>query len=151
MSGRGRLIAFVGVMFLIAFLLNWLWEILQISAYADLDGRALSAIMLHCGRAALGDAAITVGVYGIGALAAGTLAWGLRPGWNVYATGALLGFIQAALIERAATLSGRWSYSDRMPIVPGLDVGLWPLLQLTVLVPISWLVAQAVVVRQPKS
>lgn len=30
---------------------------------------------------------------------------------------------------------GRWSYNHRMPVEPVLETGLWPLLQLTLLVP----------------
>jgi hypothetical protein len=41
----------------------------------------------------------------------------------------------AAIVERIGISAGQWSYTQRMPIVPVLDVGLWPLLQLTVLVP----------------
>jgi len=35
----------------------------------------------------------------------------------------------------------KWSYNERMPIVPAVEVGLWPLLQLSILVPASMIVA----------
>jgi hypothetical protein len=57
--------------------------------------------------------------------------------WNVYATAALLGGACAAAYEWRALVTGRWFYAERMPVVPLLGVGLWPLLQLTLLVPLA--------------
>lgn len=42
----------------------------------------------------------------------------------MYATAALLGGASAAAIEWPALAFGRWSYTDRVPIVPVLDIGL---------------------------
>lgn len=95
-----------------------------------------------CTAATLGDVAITLGICGIGALSTGRLQWGLEKKWNVYATAALLGAACAAAIEWRALAFGRWSYTDQMPIVLFVGVGLWPLLQLTLLVPIAlWIAA----------
>jgi hypothetical protein len=119
---------------LAAFLLNWLWEIAQMPAYAA-PARSLGASALAHVVPGLGDVAITLGVYGIAALADGRLSWGMTGGWNVYATAALLGGTCAAAYELIALAQGWWSYSDLMPVVPVLGVGLWPLLQLTLLIP----------------
>lgn len=40
-------------------------------------------------------------------------------------------------MEWRALATGRWSYTDGMPILPVLGVGLWPVLQLTLLTPIA--------------
>jgi hypothetical protein len=45
--------------------------------------------------------------------------------------------VSALLVEWTALSAGAWSYNDRMPIVPLLDAGLWPGLQLTILVPVT--------------
>ena len=47
----------------------------------------------------------------------------------------------ATAVEWKALASGSWSYTDRMPIVPVLDVGLWPLVQLTLLAPAAFWIA----------
>ena len=60
----------------------------------------------------------------------------LRGRWNIYATAAVLGLAYAALA------AGRWSYTERMPVVPGLGAGLWPLLQMTLLPPLTFLFAR---------
>jgi hypothetical protein len=119
---------------LAAFLLNWLWEIAQMPAYT-VPARSLGASALAHVVPGLGDVAITLGAYGIAALAAGRLSWGMTGRWNVYATVALLGGASATAYELIALAQGWWSYSDLMPVVPVLGVGLWPLLQLTLLIP----------------
>lgn len=134
------LLRFLTVLFAVAFALNWPWEMLQMPAYAEMAGRTWRATALRCTVATLGDAAVTLGIWGVGSLAAGRLRGGWGGRWNVLATGALSGALMAAAIEWTALGSGRWSYTERMPIVPVLGVGLWPLLQLTLLVPAAiWL------------
>jgi hypothetical protein len=125
-----------------AFVLNWLWEMFQMPLFVEMAGRSWLETALPCARAALGDVVMAFSIYGLGALAARNWFWGLGGGWNVYLTGALLGGVFAAAYEWNALASDRWSYSERMPIVPILDVGLWPLLQLPLLVPASWAIAR---------
>lgn len=124
-----------------SFALNWLWEMLQMPAFVEMAGRSWTETALPCAGAAVGDVAITLGIYGLGALAARSCCWGLEGVWNVYLTGTLLGGIFAATFEWYSMASDRWSYNERMPIVPVLNLGLWPLLQLMLLVPISWAIA----------
>ena len=133
--------SFFAALLVAAFGLNWIWEMLQMPAYAEMAGRAWHDTFWICTRASLGDVLITLSVYGVGALAAGQVRWGTTGRWNVYATAALLGAACAAVIEWKALATGRWNYSERMPIVPLLGVGLWPTLQLTLLVPASVRVA----------
>jgi hypothetical protein len=122
---------------LIAFGLNWPWEMAQMSAYAEMAGRSWLETALPCTVAALGDVGLTLGVCGLGALAAGRAGWGMEGSWNVYAAAALLGGICALAFEWQALAFGRWSYDERMPVVPLLGVGLWPALQLILLTPVS--------------
>jgi hypothetical protein len=132
---------FFAALVLVAFGLNWPWEMVQMPAYVEMAGRSWAETVLPCALAALGDVAVTLTIYGLGALAAGQWRWGVEPRWNIYATGALLGGLVATALECRFLASGRWSYNERMPVVPILGVGLWPLLQLTLLVPISWAIA----------
>ena len=133
---------FLLVLALCAFALNWLWEMLQMPGYAEMAGLSWRVTAARCTTATLGDVVITLGIYGIGATAAGQWHWGLVGGWNVLATGAMLGALIAVAVEHVALAHGRWSYTDRMPIVPVLAVGLWPFLQLTVLVPLALALAR---------
>lgn len=133
---------FVAALLVSAFGLNWLWEMAQMPAYAEMAGRSWGQTVPTCTLAAVGDVGMTLAIYAAGALAAGSLRWGLQRRWNVYAAAAILGAAAATAIEWRALASGRWSYAERMPIVPVLGVGLWPLLQLTLLVPAAlWIAA----------
>jgi hypothetical protein len=122
--------------------LNEIWEMAQMSAYVETAGDSWKSTLGLCTLAAVGDVAISLGVYAAVALAAGDLGWGLRGHWNNYAIAAVLGLASAALVEHAALAVGRWSYTERMPIVPGLGAGLWPLLQMTLLPPLTFLFAR---------
>ena len=106
-------------------------------AYAEMAGRAWGQTVVTCTVATLGDVAVTFAVWAVGALAAGRLTWGMSGRWNVYAAAALLGGAWAVAYECHSLATGRWSYDGRMPVVPLVGVGLWPLLQLTLLIPLA--------------
>ncbi len=128
---------------LASFVLNEIWEMAQMSAYVETAGHSWMSTLGLCSRAAVGDVGITLGIYAAGALAAGNLGWGLRGRWNIYATVAVLGLAYASLVEHAALAAGRWSYTERMPVVSVLGAGLWPLLQMTLLPPLAFLLARS--------
>lgn len=135
------LTSFVAALVLAAFGLNWLWEMVQMPAYVEMAGRSWLETALPCAVASLGDVAVTLALYGLGALAAGRWRWAVEPRWNVDVAGAALGGLVATALECRFLAAGRWSYNERMPVVPIWGVGLWPLLQLTSLVPVSWAIA----------
>jgi len=126
---------------LVAFALNWLWEMLQMPAYAEMAGRSWSESALRRALAALADVGFTCAAHATGALAAGYLSWGMSGKWNIYATGALVAGAIGTAAEWDAVRSGRWSYTDRMPMVPVLGLGLWPVLQLALLAPLAFAIA----------
>jgi fatty acid desaturase len=123
-----------------SFVLNELWEMAQMPAYAETAGRSLSRTIGPCSRAAVGDVGITLGIHTVIALAVCDLGWTLRRRWGASAAAAALGLACAILVECAALAAGRWSYTEQMPVVPALDAGLWPLLQMTLLPPFTFLV-----------
>ena len=127
---------------LAGFVLNEIWEMAQMSAYVETAGHSWTSTLGFCTRAAVGDVGIILGIYAAGALAAGDLGWGLRGRWNIYAAAAVLGLAYAVLVEHAALAAGRWSYTERMPVVSVLGAGLWPLLQMTLLPPLTFWIAQ---------
>jgi hypothetical protein len=145
-------LVFAAALAAVAFVLNWAWEMVQMPAYRELAGRGWSETLGPCTTAAAGDVGLTFLVYGLAALAGGKLSWGGGREWNVYAAAALLGALIAAAVEwRAAAALARWSYTDRMPVVPVLGVGLWPLVQLAVLTPLSLRLARRLAERVTRS
>ncbi len=137
-----RLGAFFAALTLSAFAFNWVWEMAQMPAYREAAGRPWPETVPTCTLAALGDVAIILAVYGAGALATGDVRWGLSGRWSVYTSAALLGGACAVALEWRAFATGRWSYTDAMPVIPLLGVGLWPVLQLTVLTPTAFGIAR---------
>ena len=139
---------FFAALALASFVLNWLWEMMQMRAYVEMAGREWQDTLLSCTLATLGDVAVTFAVWAIGALAAADVRWGMAGRWNGYITAALLGGACAVAYEWKDLGSGHWHYSDRMPVVPVLGVGLWPLLQLALLVPLAFGLARRWAVRR---
>lgn len=137
-----RLGRFFATTALTSFALNEMWEMAQMPAYIETAGHSWMDTLGFCTRTAVGDVVIILGIYAACALAAGDLGWGLRGRWNIYAATCVLGLTYAALVEHAALAAGRWTYTERMPIVPWLDAGLWPLLQMTLLPPLTLLLAR---------
>ncbi len=129
------LVSFLIWLFVFAFLLNWFWEILQVPAYETMAGFSRLEKIYIITRASFADAAITLGIYGIGAAAARQSRWAMDGGWKCYLVFALLGAAAATIIEWIALAFDFWRYHGQMPIVPVLGVGLSPFLQLTLLAP----------------
>ena len=129
--------SFAAILFAVSFAADWVWEMSQMSAYAPMPGHTWKEVTLFCTAASVGDAALTLLIFGAGALAARRWSWVEEFGWKAYAVAAFLGAVATVVIERAALGAGYWSYVSRMPRVPLLGVGLLPLMQLTVLVPFS--------------
>ena len=129
----------------LAFGLNWLWEMVQMPAFQEMAGRSWLETSRRCTIAALGDVAMILAIYAIGAVAAGDARWGTAPKWIIYATEVLLGAGIACAFEWFSLATGRWTYNEHMPVIPGLRIGLWPLLQLALLAPLSyWLAHQCI-------
>lgn len=128
---------FLAGLSIVAFALNWWWEMLQMPAFLQMMGRPWRSTVLLCTFASLGDAAVTLAIYTAVALGVRNWRWAVAGRWQAYLAAALSGGIIAVAIEKAALAASAWSYSSRMPIVPVLGVGLVPLLQLTLLVPFA--------------
>lgn len=104
--------------------------------FAGMAGTAHGEANKSCSRATLGDAVIMLVAYGFVALVARNRRWILAPALSQLALFVAIGVVVTAVIEWLV-LHGRWidswSYARGMPIVPGLGIGLVPLLQWIVL------------------
>jgi hypothetical protein len=106
-SGTPRLQwSFFAALLVTAFGLNWLWEMVQMPAYAEMAGRTWRETAWPCAGASLGDTALTLLVYGIIALAARRLDWPMEAKWYAYAAAALLGAACAVAFEWKALAEG---------------------------------------------
>lgn len=127
---------------LFAFLLNLPWEFAQVPLFAGMPSARHWSAILVCGAATLGDVVLALAAYWTVALTAGGRQWILGPTRGQVLRFVAVGVLATIVIERLATGPlGRWTYSDAMPVVPLLGVGLSPLLQWIVLPPlIVWFV-----------
>lgn len=123
---------FIFRLFMISTAVNYVWEMAQMPLYQDMSFAALSSWLL-CFRASLGDGLIIVAIWALGALLYRRGRWfrplQSGPALFLLASGALI----AVVIELHALAAERWSYSEMMPIIPWLEVGLSPFVQLLLL------------------
>jgi hypothetical protein len=125
-----------------AFLLSFAWEILQSGFFRGmLEARHGDAVRL-CMIARAGDVGIMLasfwGVAGLG----GGRQWARHPTPAQIAGFTAFGLAISIIVERLAMQEwGLWCYSDAMPVIPILEVGLIPLLMWSVLPPlVIWFV-----------
>jgi len=124
----------------VTFLLHYAWELLQGPLYTQFAGLSWTEHALPCLPAALGDVVIAAVAHAFaGAL---TRRWRWPFERNRMAPALLwlaAGLVITVTFELLAVSWGRWAYTERMPQV--LGVGLSPLLQWTLLPPLSLLLA----------
>ena len=122
---------YVFAVFSIAFLLNAIWEILQIPLYAE--GVYSFSHVLFCLLASVADAIMVLLIYFAFALVYKKPLWiqDLKPSRIILLI--LAGAIGAVLAETRHLSIGTWSYAETMPVIPILNTGLSPVLQFMVL------------------
>lgn len=113
----------------LAFLFNWAWETVHAAAFIESSG-TLAFRFWHCLPMAVTDAGWTLALW---AVVCGLAHASVRlPASRLVLLG-VLGAVTAVAVERIALATGRWTYNSLMPIVPLVRVGLWPMLQMTLL------------------
>ena len=117
--------------FLAAFGLNWIWENLHSVLYAHYQGHEISQFVLA--RAAIFDAIFILIIVWL----ATRLFKSQRPRMIFII---IVGLILAVGIEWWALETGRWTYAAAMPIVPFINAGLTPTIQLALTGYLAYLV-----------
>lgn len=119
--------------FLLSFFLNLIWENLHSHLYVHYLGQKITEFILM--RASLVDA-ITITVISFPFLFNTALS---KKDWLIILAGILI----AISIELYALKTGRWAYNNSMPIIPILNIGLTPTIQLALTGYLSyWLVVK---------
>ena len=119
----------------ITFVLHWMWEIAHGPAYVD-TAIPLEQRVWHCLPMALVDTAWSGGIIALILVMTRARALGIA---------AVAGAATAVLLERFALDTGRWTYNQMMPIVPVVNVGLWPVVQMALITPVALVLARAYV------
>ncbi len=119
--------------FVVAVLLNYLWELAQAPLYVRLE-RYDAGVFWHCFVASLGDGVMVLLIMALGWIILHRWDWFQQPGVAGYVAMFITGLTLAVLVEFVAVhILGRWQYTVNMPIVPGFDVGLVPIVQMLIL------------------
>ena len=127
MTAKGAIFIFI-----VAFLLNTIWETIHSLLYIQYRGGVISEYVLL--RAAAFDAAIIL----LGIFIAQRFF-----GFHKIQFLLIFWLFVAIIIEWWALATGRWVYSGAMPIVPFLEIGLTPMIQLATLGLFSYLLDKA--------
>jgi hypothetical protein len=125
----------VARLFVVAVLINYPWEVAQAPLYVGLA--SFRAIWWHCFVASLGDGLLLLGIFTAGWIALRRYTWFVHPKVQGYGVMLVTGLVIGVAVEWIAVhLLGRWLYSSRMPLVPGLAIGVVPVAQMLVLPPL---------------
>jgi len=111
--------------FVLAFFLNLIWENLHSLLYVHYKGGPITGLILV--RAALFDASVILLL--IFLLTRLPKHISSRYSWLLIIDGTII----AVLLEWWALSQGRWPYTEAMPVIPFLNTGLTPTIQLGLL------------------
>jgi hypothetical protein len=141
MENRGRNRSLRGItwympaIFIAAVGLNFAWEIGQAFLYIGMDYDA--AMVVHCMMASFGDGFILWVIYLVGVFTFRDSRWFVLPLAPHYAVMLFAGLIISIIVEWIGLdLLNRWAYTASMPVIPVLNIGLIPVLQMLILPPI---------------
>jgi len=120
-----------------SFLLHFVWEFIQLPTYVGMAEMPHWEGTKLCLSATFGDVGFALLAYWITALAARDRDWILdQVGWQIALFIAIGVGLTIGFEYYYTQISGRWIYSDSMPLVPPFETGLSPLLQWLVIPPI---------------
>ena len=135
-----------------ALLLNFPWEVLQAPLFKGMAVAPHATVIGACVQATFGDMVIMLLAHASVAVVTRRRLWILAPSRLEVVGFVAIGLGITALIEWLATRGywfQSWTYSPGMPVIPGIEVGLSPLIQWTIvpLVTLWFLCRQSVHVR----
>lgn len=134
-----RRVVLAGLVFAVAYALNFVWEYAHYPLYVCDWNRLVCALV-----ASIGDGVIVLGIYWLIAWVFSDLLWISSISAKQATLAVLSGLAVAWIVELRALALGKWLYSASMPIVPGTGAGLSPLLQLALLPLLTFWVAGSI-------
>jgi hypothetical protein len=125
---------------------NFIWEILQLPAFADWREGDWRWIIFIVAIGTAGDVLIAATSLILGLVVFGDEQWPEQNAsyWRVATAASVFGLSYTTYSEwRHAVVLRHWTYSALMPVVPWLGVGVFPLLQWILISPAAFYYARA--------
>lgn len=130
-TDKKAFIVFAFTVAALAFLLNFIWEVIQIPLY---KGSSFTPKHIaFCALGALADVIMVLLLYLGLAFIFRTPFWIQDVRWQRVIILILIGATGAILSEMRHLSVGSWAYADSMPIIPVVKVGISPVLQFMIL------------------
>jgi len=117
--------------YIIGFLLNLIWEVLQAPLYEGFDLSSLH--LLYCLYASVVDAFVIAIMFSGFAIYYRRLNWVNKLTIGNAVVLIISGLFVAIIFESWALIRKQWNYSSNMPILPFTKIGLSPVLQMMIL------------------
>jgi hypothetical protein len=122
--------------YFVAVVLNYLWELAQAPLYVGLESYNAS-VLWHCFVASLGDGVMVLLIVAAGWITLRQQNWFQQPVVSGYLVMFAAGLVIAVIAEwLGVSILRRWEYTEQMPTVPGLGIGLIPIAQMVFLPPL---------------
>lgn len=134
---------------IISFLLHLVWENAQAPLYGGYT--SFTQHFFICLMGTFGDVLITLMVFIFIVVIKKDAFWIAKQNGGDYIASAFLGLLIAIGIEQNALLLEKWVYSSVMPLLPYLQVGLTPVLQMVILLPLSFYLTAKLYASDTKS
>ncbi len=126
---RNNIFIWYATFFIVAVFFNFAWEFSQANLYEWLPPMEKTAG--HLFWFGIKDAFFYLSFALVVSLFFRSLTWYKEPKIAYFVLLAFIGFIFSVFIEYDALNSARWAYLSSMPLIPILNVGLTPILQMT--------------------
>lgn len=120
----------------VAGVLNFAWEWAHMGLYGGCNTET-TGIFIMSAWATAGDIMYVVGAVLLASLFKRNISWIKSPHIYDIVGLASIGLGIALYVEYKALVFGTWFYLDAMPIIPWFEVGLSPVAQMTILLPLS--------------
>ncbi len=119
----------------VSFGLHFAWEFSHVRLYTGYEGWS-GGIPVYW-LATIGDVLYTLGAFALVSAIKKTYDWVQDMTTSDYLMLVSLGFLIALFVEYKGLAFERWQYLPGMPIIPVLNVGLSPILEMSLLLPLT--------------
>lgn len=120
---------------LVSFFLHLGWESLHVQLYTGYESWTGGTPVVFL--AAIGDVLYTLGAFTLVSGFKGSVEWIEMATKRDYLMLVTLGFLIALFVEYKGLALHRWQYLPDMPLIPLLQVGLSPIIQMALLLPLT--------------